>query len=77
MDVYEATCILQDADQEFVRFREESRFWIQRVRFHMGERCVYNEYIMIANYIIVMCIDLLFYYVDRELFPNPPTPFGR
>jgi len=35
-DVYAP--ILPDADEEFIRFREESRFWIQKayVRFYIG-----------------------------------------
>jgi len=42
MDVNAATSILPDADQEYVRFREESRFWIQRVRLFRIDymRCV-------------------------------------
>lgn len=44
MNVYDDTPILDpDADQEFVRFREESRFWIQRVRFHIYLNAVYSE----------------------------------
>ncbi len=44
MDVH-ATPILPDADEEFIRFREESRFWIQKVylRFYIMDYVYYNE----------------------------------